>query len=342
MPVGSRIRRLKDRLAGLGFLPQAGAGLEGLRTENGVTVDMVVRSGQENPDSAIGVYAGDPESYRLFAPLLDPIISGYHQYAASAAPSRNLDPRDLAVTNLDPSGERILSTRIRVGRNLKGYAFSPAITAEARRGLERTIVDALGSLTGDLAGTYYPLADMDEATRAQLVSDHFLFKQGDRFLESAGINRDWPEGRGIFVSADTRFSAWVNEEDELRIISMQPGADLLAVFERLARAVQSLEQLLPFAYDERLGYLNSCPTNLGTALRASFHLALPGLSKRSDFKELCLSLGLEARGVDGEHSEPEGGVCDISNRRRLGINEVEAVQALHDGTKRLLELEQES
>lgn len=315
------------------------AQLTGLKTRNGVILDDVIRSGRKNPDSSIGVYAGDAEAYTLFAPLLNPIINEYHRYDSDGKQSRDFDSSHLHVTDLDPTGRRIISTRVRVGRNVSNFAFPPAITAESRAELERRVVEALQTLKGDLAGRYYPLSGMDETTRQQLVSDHFLFKQGDRFLEAAGVNRDWPEGRGIFHSADKHFLVWVNEEDDLRIISMQMGGDLLAVFDRLSRAVHALEEKLPFAYDERLGYLSSCPTNLGTALRASFHIALPMLSKRPDFKELCTSLGLQARGVHGEHSDSEGGIYDISNRRRLGVTEVESVQTLYDGTKKLLELE---
>lgn len=315
------------------------AQLTGLKTKKGVTLDDVIRSGLENSDSSIGVYVGDAEAYTLFSSLLYPIINEYHQYDSGGTHRRDFDSSHLHVTDLDPTGKRILSTRIRVGRNVSNFAFPPAITTESRAELERRVVEALQSLTGDLAGRYYPLSGMDEMTRQQLVSDHFLFKQGDRFLEAAGVNRDWPEGRGIFHSADKRFLVWVNEEDDLRIISMQMGGDLLAVFDRLSRAVHALEEKLSFAYDEHLGYLSSCPTNLGTALRASFHIALPELSKRPDFKELCTSLGLQARGVHGEHSDSEGGIYDISNRRRLGVTEVESVQILYDGTKKLLELE---
>merc|ERR1711890_180623 len=78
-------------------------------------------------------------------------------------------------------------------------------------------------LTGDLAGTYYPLTGMDEKVRQQLVDDHFLFVSGDRNLIAAGMERDWPEGRGIFHNKDKTFLTWVNEEDQLRIISMQGG-----------------------------------------------------------------------------------------------------------------------
>ncbi len=319
--------------------PELEARLRGLKTANGVTLEDVIRSGQENPDSSIGVYVGDAEAYSLFAPLLDSIINEYHQYSSDGQHRRDFDPSNLRVNDFGPAGEKIISTRIRVGRNVQGFAFPPAITAERRLELEKRIIEALMSLQGDLAGQYFPLSGMDEATRQSLVEDHFLFKQGDRFLEAAGVNRDWPEGRGIFHSADKRFLVWINEEDSLRIISMQKGGDLLSVFDRLSRAVRALEEKLPFAYNDRTGYLSSCPTNLGTALRASFHIALPELSKRPYFKEVCTSLGLQARGVHGEHSESEGGVYDISNRRRLGVTEVEGVQTLCDGIEELLKLE---
>ena len=81
-------------------------------------------------------------------------------------------------------------------------------------------------VSGDLAGTYYPLTGMDEKVRQQLVDDHFLFMSGDPNLKVAGMERDWPEGRGIFHNADKTFLTWVNEEDQLRIISMQKGGDV--------------------------------------------------------------------------------------------------------------------
>ncbi len=141
---------------------------------------------------------------------------------------------------------------------------------------------ALQSFTGDLAGTYYPLNSMTEAQRKQLIEDHFLFKEGDRFLEAVGLNRDWPNGRGIFHNKDKTFLVWVNEEDQLRIISMQNGADLKTVFDRLCRACAHIEKVAKFSHDNHLGYITSCPTNLGTALRASVHIFLPNLGKKMD------------------------------------------------------------
>lgn len=135
-------------------------------------------------------------------------------------------------------------------------------------------------MEGDLKGTYYSLAGMKEEDRKQLVDDHFLFKEGDRFLEACGLNRDWPEGRGIFHNDAKTFLVWVNEEDQLRIISMQQGSDIGQVFSRLSRACSEIEKIAKFAVDPELGNLTSCPTNLGTALRASVHIHLPLLGER--------------------------------------------------------------
>ena len=89
---------------------------------------------------------------------------------------------------------------------------------------------------------------MTPEDQKQLIEDHFLFKEGDRFLEACGLNRDWPSGRDIFHNNNKTFLVWVNEEDQLRIISMQPGADIGAVFARLATAANEIEKIAKFAH----------------------------------------------------------------------------------------------
>lgn len=123
---------------------------------------------------------------------------------------------------------------------------------------------------------------MSEVQRKALIDDHFLFKEGDRYLEAVGLNRDWPNGRGIFHNNEKTFLVWINEEDQLRIISMQNGADLKTVFDRLSRACTHIEKVAKFSHNEHLGYITSCPTNLGTALRASVHIFLPLLGKSKE------------------------------------------------------------
>merc|ERR1712198_415179 len=137
---------------------------------------------------------------------------------------------------------------------------------------------------------------MDEKVRQQLVDDHFLFVSGDRNLTVAGMERDWPEGRGIFHNDAKTFLIWINEEDQLRIISMQKGGDVKGVFERLARGIKAVgdsvkkESGKDFCLDAKYGYIHSCPTNHGVY----------------KLKARCEELHLQPRGTRGESGGQTG------------------------------------
>lgn len=268
--------------------PEVYNALRDKKTASGFTLLNLINSGLKNQDSANGVYAGDEESYTLFADLLDPIVEEYHSpYKLADGHISDMNPEKVDAPDLDPERRFIRSTRIRVARNLKGYNLTPNMSKHERIDLEKKIVGVLNSLTGDLAGTYYPLSGMDEQTRQQLVNDHFLFKKGDRFLEDAGVNKEWPEGRGIFHNVNKTFLVWVNEEDQLRIISMEMGSDIYSVFKRLCDAVNEIDKQLGFQHTKPHGYLSSCPTNLGTGMRASVHVKIPHAAEHPDFKKIC-------------------------------------------------------
>jgi len=314
--------------------------LKDLKTANGFTIDDVIHSGVRNPDSGIGAYAGDEESYSTFSSFFDPIIEEYHGFTKEKMHQSNLNPHDLNAPNPDVDNEFIVSTRIRVGRNLSDFPLGPAISNEQRDEVEKIVSTALASLRGNLAGKYYPLNGMSEEDSKSLIDDHFLFKAGDRFLETAGLNRNWPMGRGIYHNTEKTFLVWVNEEDELRVISMQKGGDIKEVFTRLTTAIGELEKKMKFAYNDHLGYITSCPTNLGTAMRASVHIAVPKLASYMErFKAICDKHYLQIRGIHGEHSQSEGGIYDISNKRRLGVTEVQCVQDMYDGVVELIATE---
>jgi len=288
-----------------------------------------------------GIYAGDWDSYKVFADVFDPIIQDYHGISADSVHTSDMDVSKING-NIDPKAP-VHSTRIRVGRSIDGFGLSPGITKQQRLDVESLMKKAFANLTGDLAGTYYPLTGMSEKVRQQLVDDHFLFVSGDRNLIAAGMERDWPEGRGIFHNKDKTFLTWVNEEDQLRIISMQQGGDVRGVFERLARGIKAVgdsvkdESGKEFLLDSRLGYLHSCPTNLGTGMRASVHIDLPGWTKEGldALKKRCESLALQPRGTRGESGGQTGITYDISNKHRLGYSEVQLVQTMIDGVNTL-------
>jgi arginine kinase len=144
--------------------------------------------------------------------------------------------------------------------------------------MESKVAPLLSGLEGELKGSYYPLLGMTKEVQQQLIDDHFLFKEGDRFLQAANACRFWPIGRGIYHNNEKSFLVWVNEEDHLRIISMQQGGDLATIYKRMVAGVSEIEKKLPFSHSDRFGFLTFCPTNLGTTIRASVHIKLPKLA----------------------------------------------------------------
>jgi creatine kinase len=180
---------------------------------------------------------------------------------------------------------------------------------------------------------------MEESVKQQLIEEHYLFPGGNKKLEIAGLERDWPEGRGIFLNKNKTFLLWINEEDHLRIISMQDGKDVKQVFERLINGVNKITKAVKeecgedFMLDERYGYVHCCPSNLGTGLRGSVLIELPGWDKEGmdKLKARCEQLSLQYRNTYGDCGKQTGMVYDISNKHRLGYSEVELVQTMMDG-----------
>jgi len=301
----------------------------------------VIQSGVENLDSGIGVYAPDADSYSVFADLFDPIIEDYHGGFKKDDEHPKSDFGDLtSFVNVDPEGEFVISTRVRCGRSMEGYPFNPCLTEEQYKEMQDKVSGTLSDLSGELKGTYYPLAGMTKEVQQQLIDDHFLFKEGDRFLQAANACRYWPTGRGIYHNDDKTFLVWVNEEDHLRIISMQMGGDLGTVYKRMVEGVNALEKVVPFSHSDRFGFLTFCPTNLGTTIRASVHIKLPKLAAdKSRLDATAAKFNLQVRGTRGEHSDSEGGVYDISNKRRLGLTEYEAVKEMEQGILELIKIE---
>jgi len=322
--------------------------LSGITTKtSGFTLAKAIACAVQFDDQHCGIYAGDWDSYKDFAEVFDPLIQEYHGISPDAVHTSDMDVNKI-VGNIDPAAP-VKSTRIRVGRNIDGFGLSPGITKQQRLDVENLMKNAFTKLTGDLAGTYYPLTGMDEKVRQQLVDDHFLFMSGDKNLQVSGMERDWPEGRGIFHNADKTFLTWVNEEDQLRIISMQMGGDVKGVFERLARGIQAVgdsvkaESGKEFMLDAKYGYIHSCPTNLGTGMRASVHVDLPGYTAEGlpVLKARCEELKVQPRGTRGESGGQTGITYDISNKHRLGYSEVELVQTMIDGVNTLVKEDQE-
>uniref|UniRef100_A0A672ZRL2 creatine kinase n=1 Tax=Sphaeramia orbicularis TaxID=375764 RepID=A0A672ZRL2_9TELE len=182
----------------------------------------------------------------------------------------------------------------------------------------------------------YANLHMTEEEQQQLIDDHFLFdKPVSPLLLASGMARDWPDGQGH--NDNKTFLVWVNEEDHLRVISMQKGGNMREVFTRFCTGLTKIEALFKergheFMWNEHLGYVLTCPSNLGTGLRAGCACQTANLSKHDKFGEILKRLRLQKRGT-------VGGVFDISNADRLGFSEVELVQMVVDGVNLLVEME---
>ncbi|NWI15104.1 KCRU kinase, partial [Crypturellus soui] len=311
-------------------------------TPNGWTLDQCIQTGVDNPGhpfiKTVGIVAGDEETYEVFSDLFDPVIQERHN---------GYDPRTMKhPTDLDASkiklgqfDERyVLSSRVRTGRSIRGLSLPPACTRAERRQVEKVAVEALSGLRGDLAGRYYRLGEMTEKEQQQLID------VSPRGAAASG----GPGARCVAHNNEKTFLVWINEEDHTRIISMEKGGNMKRVFERFCRAAAfapaQVERLIQdrgweFMWNERLGYILTCPSNLGTGLRAGVHIKLPLLSKDSRFPKILENLRLQKRGTGGVDTAATGSVFDISNLDRLGKSEVELVQLVIDGVNYLIDCE---
>ncbi|EPY78427.1 creatine kinase B-type-like isoform 1 [Camelus ferus] len=342
--------------------PELYAELHAKSTPSGFTLDDVIQTGVDNPGHpyimTVGCVAGDEKSYDVFKELFDPIIEDWHGgYKSSDEHKTDLNPENLqGGDNLDSN--YVLSSRVRTGRSIRGFCLPQHCSRGERRAIEKLAVEAVSSLDGDLAGRYYALKSMTEAEQQQLIDYHFLFdKPVSPQLLASGMARDWPDARGIWHN-DKTFLVWINEEQS------QPGLPSHLLHLQIETLFKSKNY--EFMWNPHLGYILTCPSNLGTGLRAGVHIKLPHPDKHEKFAEVLKRLRLQKRGtgewrgacrerspagnpqpspadlavsLGGVDTAAVGGVFDVSNADRLGFSEVELVQMVVDGVKLLIEME---
>jgi len=319
--------------------------MEKVKTESGWTLNKATICAQQRSQH-VGVYAGDVESYKVFADVLDEVVKLYHgiERKSNTATQESYEKQTLPAL---PSGDAIKSTRIRTARNLKGFPFTCNLTKSQRLEIQKTMVTVFDGFTGFLKGKYYPMEGMPEKQRQELVDAHYLFINDDATLELVGTYDDWPAGRGIFINEDRStgvFIVWVGEEDQLRIMAMNKGSDVQAVWDLFYSGVQAVHEGLKklgheFVFDENLGYLSSCPTNVGTGMRASVHVDLPKFATKDDVKKFVKEKGMKVdiRGTRGEATDTTGcTIYDVSNKERLGSSTTEQIQTMVEGVKVLM------
>jgi protein arginine kinase len=219
----------------------------------------------------------------------------------------------------------VISTRIRFARNLREYPFPCRLSDEKKRRVASVVKEAV--LEGNSAIAHrFRYIQMSELTQEEAVS------LVERHLVSPEFISD-RQGRGLLLLDDESVSIMINEEDHVRIQVISQGMKLKEAYEMADKIDTLLDERLNFAFNEKLGYLTQCPTNIGTGMRASLMIHLPALQESGAMGKIASSLsklGIVVRGLYGEGTDPCGAIYQLSNQVTLGITEEEAVKNLND------------
>lgn len=213
--------------------------------------------------------------------------------------------------------DTVFSTRVRLARNLSGYPFADRLTGEQAN----EIIDRIEGALGGNAYTKWGAAELTPLAAQSLVEKHLISRE---FAAKKGPH-------ALFCNDSKSISLMVCEEDHIRLQCILPGLALQDAYRLACECDDLLDGALPLAYDDKLGYLTHCPSNLGTGLRASVMLFLPALSEAHAIPSLARQLGkigLTMRGIYGEGSESRGCLYQVSNQVTLGVSEEEILSRL--------------
>ena len=229
-------------------------------------------------------------------------------------------------TEFGKSGDVVLSSRVRLARNISDIPFGEGMTDEQREEVIKRCREALPKMK------FADFAEMPDADKKALVECHL-------------VSPDMAESKkkcGLLINDDCTVSVMLCEEDHIRIQAMSPGFDLDRCLEMANETDDEIEQTVDYGFDETFGYLTCCPTNVGTGLRASVMVHLPGLTAGGKMENLIRSLsklGIVVRGIYGEGSRAAGNIYQISNQVTLGVSEEETIEKLKQVTMEVIEKE---
>ncbi|MDR3599604.1 MAG: protein arginine kinase [Desulfosporosinus sp.] len=227
----------------------------------------------------------------------------------------------------------VISSRVRLARNLEDFPFPHILSAEDASKVEQIVAQVLTEIkVNNEQLLYIPLTELSSVEHQVLVEKHLISPS------LGGLTG----ARGVALASDHRYAVMVNEEDHLRMQVLLPGSQLSETH-RLATALDdALEAKLDFAYRESQGYLTACPTNVGTGLRASIMVHLPGLVITKQVQRVLgalTRLGLAVRGLYGEGSQAFGHIFQVSNQITLGKSEEDILTHLEAVTGQIVEHE---
>jgi len=238
-----------------------------------------------------------------------------------------------------PNADIVISTRLRLARNVVGYAFTGRARDGERLRMLAQVKEALSQVPILDGSVLLRLDECGQLDRQLLHERHLVSK------ELAGLDAQHPLRTGAAVFLGEQVGVLVNEEDHLRLQAMRSGFDVPAAFAVASRIDQELGARVPFAYHKEFGFLTACPTNVGTGLRASVLIHLPGLVLTKEIGKVLAGLqqmGLTYRGLYGEGSEVVGNFFQLSNQTTLGRSEEELQDLLVRVVRHVIEREEEA
>ncbi len=229
----------------------------------------------------------------------------------------------------------VISSRVRLARNVASYPFVTRLTTQERNELESLLRETIDRLSDRLHLTYVDVDQLDELDRQLLVERQLISRE---LAEAQGP-------RGVAFDHQEQLSLMILEEDHLRIQVVHSGLELQAAWEQMEQVHELLQQHLTFAFHEQFGYLTACPTNVGTGMRVSVMMHLPALVLTRQMEQLFRSLqkiNLAVRGLYGEGSQPVGDFFQISNQVTLGRSEQDLLRQVGEVIPTILEYERKA
>ena len=262
-------------------------------------------------------------------------------FPSDPEPGGSLEPPGLWLVEAGPESDVVVSSRMRLARNIDGFRFKSRFADGEGERLEIFLRGVLQDVEPELA--YHSLSTLSKNEREAMFERHLVSHEH--------VTDD--QMRGVAFSEDGTVSVMVNEEDHLRLQVFAPGLDLAALEEKVNGLDDRLARHLTFAFDDRFGFRTSCPTNTGTGLRVSVMLHLPalafrhpdsgdGVGRERDIVRMhnaAQQLGLTVRGLFGESSQAEGDFFQISNQITLGKNQAKTIEDVSALTVKVVDWE---
>ncbi len=236
-----------------------------------------------------------------------------------------------------PDSDIVISTRVRLARNITGAPFPMLCTNFQALDVFEKVEHAVSLPKLQELGPFewVALNDLDPLEKKALVEKHLI---SPNFASEARYG-------AVFLSANESISVMVNEEDHLRIQCLSSGFQLSETFQKASCIDDAIDSKLEYAFDEKCGYLTSCPTNVGTGMRASVMMHLPALVLMKQINHMVhavTQVGLAVRGIYGEGSEALGNLFQISNQITLGQSEEEIIEHLYQVASQLIDHERQA